>query len=308
MYIMTNFNYELLYYPKEHFITIRQTAARKLYFGNNQVYKLLKNQDPSWDVFITKYGQDQIITKIVLDFDSEDDPNKAKKDAQKLKRFTEDHGLNTVIVKSGSKGYHTYTQTAPWGFTRENDEFNKIHFQKFVENIIGMPELTYDTLDLTNTGAGLHGNIRLIGSIHPKTQKHCEIVEGRFKDWDTEINKITQFENDCYWSAYKSAGLNLKRVEHKQAEIINQAKTKYGVDPCAANDLRTLMPSIYGGDVKTFSDYITMTCPFHDDHTPSLKVKKEFYYCYTCNETGNWWTLRDKGVVDFKEETIRVKK
>ena len=76
------------------------------------------------------------------------------------------------------------------------------------------------------------------------------------------------------------------------------------------NDLRTLMPSIYGGEYKTFKKgYIMMQCPFHNDSNPSMIVKKEFYYCKACGEKGNWWNLREKGVVDFEdEEYIRVGK
>ena len=47
-------------------------------------------------------------------------------------------------------------------------------------------------------------------------------------------------------------------------------------------------------------------CPFHNDNNPSMKVKREFYYCLGCGATGNWWTLKKLGVVDF--DYIRVGK
>ena len=28
-------------------------------------------------------------------------------------------------------------------------------------------------------------------------------------------------------------------------------------------------------------------CPFHNDKTPSLDVRKNFYFCYGCGATGN---------------------
>lgn len=28
-------------------------------------------------------------------------------------------------------------------------------------------------------------------------------------------------------------------------------------------------------------------CPFHDDHRPSMDVRKNFYYCYTCGANGD---------------------
>jgi hypothetical protein len=32
-------------------------------------------------------------------------------------------------------------------------------------------------------------------------------------------------------------------------------------------------------------------CPFHDDHTPSLKLNEDYYYCFGCGATGD--------VIDF---------
>ena len=32
-------------------------------------------------------------------------------------------------------------------------------------------------------------------------------------------------------------------------------------------------------------------CPFHDDHTPSMKVNEDYFYCFGCGATGD--------VIDF---------
>ena len=32
-------------------------------------------------------------------------------------------------------------------------------------------------------------------------------------------------------------------------------------------------------------------CPFHDDHSPSLKLNEDYYYCFGCGEQGD--------VIDF---------
>ena len=178
-------------------------------------------------------------------------------------------------------------------------------FKKFTKLIIqGGKNVTYPTLDLTNTGAGLGGNIRVIGSTHPKTNNKCEIIEGEFKE-NIEPN---EFEWKCFIDAYEFAKIHEKHEDYKQKQRQAQMKRHQGGDPVLENDLRTLMPSIYGGDYKTFKNgYIMMQCPFHNDSNPSMIVKKEFYYCKACGEKGNWWNLRDKGGVDFEEEEyIRV--
>lgn len=300
-------DYELIYERKQHYLTIPQDNNRKLCFGNESIVKAIKNQKPNTDLFITKYAEDNIVQCIILDFDDKENPNNALNDARKLRMVLKRHGLNTIIVKSGSKGYHCYIQTEPLCFEFE-DVDSETFFKKFVELIIqGGMRVKYQTLDTTNTGAGLRGNIRVIGSIHPKTHQRCEIIEGEFKENITP----TSFEHECLRDAYEFAKIHEKHHILKERQRKANIHTHHGHgDPVLENDLRTLMPSIYGGDYKTFKNgYIMMQCPFHNDSNPSMIVKKEFYYCKACGEKGNWWNLRDKGDVDFEEEGyIRVGK
>lgn len=300
-------DYELIYEKKQHYLTIPQDNNRKLCFGNSSIIKAIKHQKEGTDLFITKYAEDNIVSCIILDFDDKANPDNALKDAKKLKMVLNRQGLNTVIVKSGSKGYHCYIQIPILNFGNDDhvaDVDSEAWFKKFTELIIqGNNHVQYATLDTTNTGAGLRGNIRVIGSIHPKTNNRCEIIDGEFK----ELVVPNQFVWDCFNDAHEFARI------HEKHEILKERQRKANVkkyngmdDPIAANDLRTLMPSIYGGDYKTFKNgYIMMQCPFHNDSNPSMIVKKEFYYCKACGEKGNWWNLRDKGVVDF-EDYIRV--
>lgn len=299
-------DYEIIYERKQHYLTIPQHDDRKLCFGNVSIKKAIKNQKEGTDLFITKYAEDNIVSCVILDFDDKENPDNAKRDAMKLKMIMSRQGLNTVIVRSGSKGYHCYIQIPIHNFG-DFDVDSETFFKKFVKLLIrGGKNIQYETLDTTNTGAGLRGNIRVIGSIHPKTGNQCEIIDGEFK----EIVMPNSFVSKCVIDAYEFAKIHEKHEVLKERERkANVAKHKGG-DPILENDLRTLMPSIYGGDYKTFKNgYIMMQCPFHNDSNPSMIVKKEFYYCKACGEKGNWWNLRDKGVVDFEEEEyIRVGK
>lgn len=301
----TMIDYELIYERKQHYLTIPQDNNRKLCFGNESILKAIKNQKPNTDLFITKYAEDNIVQCIILDFDDKENPNNALNDAKKLKLVLEKQGLNTIIVKSGSKGYHCYIQIPIHNFGDSFDVDNDRWFKKFTDLIIqGGRKVQYKTLDSTNTGAGLRGNIRVIGSIHPKTHNKCEIIDGEFKEHIIP----NHFVSECVREAYHFAQV------HEKNKILKEKQRKANVhqhhghgDPVLENDLRTLMPAIYGGDYKTFKNgYIMMQCPFHNDSNPSMIVKKEFYYCKACGEKGNWWNLRDKGVVDFEEEYLRV--
>ena len=300
-------DYELIYERKQHYLTIPQYNNRKLCFGNQSIIKAIKNQKPNTDLFITKYAEDNIVSCIILDFDDKANPNNALNDAKKLKMVLNRQGLNTVIVRSGSKGYHVYIQIPIHNFG-SFDVDAETFFKEFTSLLIkGGKNVQYKTLDTTNTGAGLRGNIRVIGSIHPKTNNRCEIIDGEFK----EMILPNSFVSSCVRDAYEFAKIHEKHnVLKERQRRANVQKHKGDGDPVLENDLRALMPSIYGGDYKVFKGgYIMMQCPFHNDSNPSMIVKKEFYYCKACGEKGNWWSLRDKGDVDFEEEEyIRVGK
>ncbi len=308
-------NYNLLFEEKQHYISIPQQHRRVLYYDENFLHKILRNQKEGNDIFISKYAVDRFVKVIILDFDNKDNPKKAFADAKRLQKETMKHGLNTVIVKSGSKGYHTYTQIPPHSF---NNEYMvetidpNICFDKFVDLVINKRRYHYKTLDNTNTSAGLHGNIRLIGSIHPKTGAKCEIIDGEFEDIDTNENPYSletyTFIHNCFLNAMKSSMIVDELKEKEQLNKLRQLNKDGVTHSAPEHDLRQLMPAIYGGETKSYAKgYLMMQCPFHNDNHPSMKVWEKYYYCLGCGEKGNWWNLRDKGVVDFEqEEYIRV--
>lgn len=306
------FNYEIIYQAKQHYVTIPQRQIRKLSFGSEHLNKMLKHQKKDEDMFITKYAKDGIVSCIILDFDDEDDAShsNAFRDAKKLQRFTSKKGLNTVIVSSTNKGYHIYIQLPPRYFGDGKSDVGvdrDVWFNKFVEYLINNRKFKYSTLDSTNTSAGLRGNIRIIGSIHPKTQERVHIIDGEFLD----CIEPCDWEWECMQKAYKYAETKPKIEEANKKELHRKLKDKIhnGQEMIDNHDLRILMPQIFGGEVKTFKKgYIYMQCPFHSDSSPSCFVDKEKYFCRSCGARGNWWSLQRMGYVQLpKEEFIRVK-
>lgn len=305
-------NYNLLFEEKQHYITIPQKRRKVIYHNENFLNKILRKQQEDEDIFITKYAKDNFVKAIILDFDNKDNPKKAFADAKRLQKESMKHGLNTVIVKSGSKGYHTYTQIPPHSFDMIEEVDPNVCFDKFVDLIINKQRYHYKTLDNTNTSAGLHGNIRVIGSIHPKTNAQCEIIDGDFKEMDTIENPFSletyTFIHNCFLNAIESSKISDELKEKEILEKLRKMKKGDGVRSAPEHDLRQLMPMIYGGETKHYAKgYMMMQCPYHNDSNPSMKVWEKYYYCLGCGEKGNWWSLRDKGVVDFEEEEyIRV--
>lgn len=294
-------NYSFLV-PNEHIITVRDRdtgfAKQHRYWNDAVIKKVLREQKPSEDIYVTKYPKSRLIDTVILDFDSED-IEKAYKDVKKLHNYLKIHGLNSVIVKSGSKGYHIYIEIAPFLFNDTNirkvSDWNS-YFNAFVCFLIHDGESYYPTLDQVNFSAGLNGNIRLIGSIHPKTGEKCEIIEGEFlKDY-----KVTELQDTAQRTAY--AKLEIKEEDRKQA--LRKTTVFDGDDPIKANDLREVFKDITG-EVKVYpKGYAYGICPEHNDHSPSLLITKEWFSCSSCNFKGNVFTLKRLGYVDFGKDGV----
>ena len=287
----------------EHIITVRDRATgfakQHRYWNNNVISKILKSQKATEDVYIQKYPKSRLIDTIILDFDSENIED-AYRDVKKMANYLKLNGLNTVIVKSGSKGYHAYIEIAPFLFNDTNirkvSDWNS-YFNAFVCFLIHDGESYYPTLDPINFSAGLNGNIRLIGSKHPKTGETCEIIEGEFlKDY-----KVTSIQDNAQRVAYSK--MQIKKEDKKR--VLNKTRVYEGNDPILVNDLREIFPQITGEDGKIYpKGYMYIRCPFHNDNSPSLLVTKEWYSCSSssCNAKGNIWTLKKKGLVEFDSD------
>ena len=288
--------------PNEHIITIRNrdtgVAVQKRYWNNNVISKILENQLPNEDIYISKYPKNRLIDTIILDFDSED-VKEAYKDVKKMSNYLRIHGLNTVIVKSGSKGYHAYIEIAPFLFNDTNirkiSDWNG-YFNAFVCFLIHDGESYYPTLDNVNFSAGLNGNIRLIGSIHPKTGERCEIIEGEFlKEY-----KVTQIQDSAQRTAY--AKMEIKKEDRERQ--LKSTKVIDGTDPITNNDLRDVFKELTG-DIKIYpKGYGYCKCISHNDRNPSLLVTKEWFSCSSCGFKGNIYTLKKMGLVEFDSNGV----
>ena len=263
-------------------------------------------------MFITKYAKDGIVCCVILDFDDEDKSHSnAYRNARKVQRFTGKKGLNTVIVSSTNKGYHVYIQLPPRYFGDGKSDVGvdrDVWFNKFVEYLINNRKFKYATLDSTNTSAGLRGNIRIIGSVHPRTQEKVHIVDGEFLDWIEPVD----WEWDCMQRSYAFAETQPMVEEANQRQLHRKLREKKhdGQEIIDNHDLRVLMPQIFGGKTKSFAKgYIMMQCPFHSpDNNPSMVIEKDYYFCKSCHSKGNVWSLIKMGYVQLpKQDFIRVK-
>ena len=288
--------------PKQHMITVRDREGfpkQYRYWNNDVIKKVLAEQNDTSDIYISKYPSSRLVSTVILDFDSQD-INEAYDDVNRMRNYLEINGLNSVIVFSGSKGYHLYIEIAPFLFadTEIRNGINwKSYFNAFVCFLIHDGRHTYKTLDKVNFSAGLNGNIRLIGSKHPVTHEVCEIIEGSFKS----ERQVTRLQDE----AQKKAYCKLEIVEDETQQKLKRAKVIKGNDPIKNNDLRDIFRQITG-DMKLYpKGYGYCSCPYHgrDEHF-SLLVTKEWFSCSACTFRGNIWTLRKLGLVDFGDDGV----
>lgn len=290
--------------PNQHIITIRNRdtgwAKQKRVWDERIIHKVLAEQKSCEDIYISKYPKNRLVDTVILDFDNKDDPSLAYKDVKKVSNYLKKSGLNTVIVESGSKGNHLYIQIAPFLFKdtayRRVSDWNSF-FNAFVCFLIHNSSNLYKTLDKTNFSAGLNGNIRLVGSIHPSTGNTCRIIEGNFKD----IDSVASVQDEAQKKAYLK--MEIKAEDEKLKEF-RKTKALGGDNPIEVNDLREIFREMTG-DIKIYpKGYGYCCCPVHGDKHPSLLVTKEWFNCASCNFKGNIFTLKRMGLVEFDNNGV----
>ena len=296
-----NMDYESIFRKKQHYITIPQIPSKKVFVGNRQVNRILNNQTDEQDIFITKYPKDNCVSTVILDFDDKANPDNAFGDVKVLKRYLHRKGLNTVIVRSGRKGYHAYIQIPVHNFVggelaHANFEPN-VWFKQYIKQLIGFYDgKYYSTLDEINFSAGLRGNIRLINSKHPRGSR-CEVILGEF---ETNIEP-----NDWDWEAFQ---VSKKFAEDDAKKIFETAKLDYdGSDLIEDNDLRDIFEHELGANLKRYNGYAYANCIYHSDSHKSLFIDKEKFRCNSCDAKGNIYTLLKNRLIKIDND-VRIGK
>lgn len=249
------------------------------------------------DIFYHCYGREEAINYFVLDFDCEDDPSLALCDLDYVQDNLEEHGFNCVVVMSGNKGYHLYTQIPTTRFDNYGVNSHTM-FTLFWKQLIEYGKYNLETLDENHWRNSLGSNIRLIGSIHPRTCNEVSICDGKF------INPEEIEENSWYQKCIRNAlSLSVQAMIDEKRVRLNTRKrnrefyNKHGVD-LEQVDLRDVFSTIYGEYFsKSFGKYDSYNCMFHDDQSPSMLVWKDYYMCKSCGKKGNIRTLINNGYV-----------
>lgn len=298
-----------IFEEKEHYLTTvyrgRNRNAKRIRIKSvDQLERLVKMQPKNSDMYITKYAKSDIVWNIILDFDAEDDKSVAWNDCLTISKFLERKGIDCVIVDSTNKGYHLYVQIPPTNFRTFFDEpieEPSLFFKYYVIELLNLDSFKLKSLDEVNFNSSLDGNIRVISSIHPKTNKVVHIVKGNFHNIEKNLD---YYENAMHYHtqvirvAYNKYCEQLEEIETKRLQYANRVKTE---DDLLSLDLRDVFQNIFTlYKVRKYGDTIWSCCPFHEtaSSNPSFCITPTHYFCASCGEKGNIFTLIKKGLVE----------
>ena len=298
-----------IFEPKQHYLTTvyrnRNRNARRVRIKSvDQLERLVENQPVNSDLYITKYGKDGVVWNIILDFDSEADKELAWNDCLTISKFLERKGIDCVIVDSTNKGYHLYVQIPHTNFKvffDEPIEEPSLFFKYYVIELLNLDSFKLKSLDEVNFNASLDGNIRVIGSTHPKTNQVVYIKQGKFHDINENLD---YYENAMHYhdkiirSAFRKYKEALEEIETKRLQYADRLKTE---DDLLSLDLRDVFRNIFSlHKVRSYGDTVWCCCPFHETATsnPSFCITPTHYFCASCGEKGNIFTLIKKGLVE----------
>ncbi len=108
-----------------------------------------------------------------------------------------------------------------------------------------------------------------------------------------ECKQLAKREDDLtHWSVLKCERLE-KKLNKLGMEVKILLGRKEGISPEKIAHARTFPISNFIDSRRGMAK-----CPFHNEKTPSLDVRKNFYYCYGCGATGD--------VIDFVMQTRNI--
>ena len=129
-----------------------------------------------------------------------------------------------------------------------------------------------------------------------KNERRVEFLKQRSEEYEQKLveaqkSYATQFKNDSpYWIRQMSQEKIIRIVNHlkslKSELRYRQSGKGNGITP----DM-IIRAKEYPLENLVEANHQKALCPFHDDKNPSMWIKKNFYYCFSCSANGD--------VIDF---------
>lgn len=262
------FNKEIFYslYDERSMVRFINTTTNKTisrrFIKNEGFVKLFKklNQNINYlNSYIEKYPDENQIDKIYLDFDGES--SQVKKDVIKVVNLLRDNNIGYFVENSTNKGLHVIIfLNKNYNFKlHKKFQYNNKMFKNFIFNLIGGDYITLDKVNM-----GMKTNIRMLYSIHSKT--NCQVLPVDY--WKPEKTN-TKYIDNCYIEAKNSIPEIKYKGHFKKVNVFE------GSNKAPLIDLRELPWDIVYNDGRR----LWCRCRWHQDNHASLVVYSKAAYC-----------------------------
>lgn len=244
-----------------------------------------------------------IITKIVVDLDNKENPDKTVEDARKIVQLFNQLNYKVIVNKSGRKGLHIHIKTK----TLQNSKIDlaiKDFFQKLAT------KLNITTLDQKVIADQTARIIRLPGSYHPKTGNPCKPVDIFSSDKIEEMIEIplNQLELTSGNGSIERSILQQIKQAPKYNSKPHKSEAYNLIETIDWNIMDRVFSDLYETGDNRGNRYI-VKCPFHDDNNPSAFYTDSLFHCSACNiSIGVWKMLTEHSGYDPKDAMNIIKK
>ena len=255
-------------------------------------------KDGNWPV---KTG---IITKIVIDLDDKENPDKTVEDARKIVQIFNRLDYKVIVNKSGQKGLHIHIKTE----TLKNPNIDKA-IKHFFEKLA--TKLNITTLDQKVISDQTARIIRLPQSYHPKTGNPCRPVDINSADKIEEMIEIplNQLELTSGNGSIERSILQQIQQPLKYNSKPHKSEAYNLIDkPINWNVMDCVFPDLYETGNYKGNKWI-VRCPFHNDNNPSAFYNDSLFHCSACNiSVGVWKMLTEHSEYSKKDAMNLIKK
>jgi hypothetical protein len=217
------------------------------------------------------------ISKIVLDLDDKENPDKTVQDARKMVEILTQLGYEVITLRSGQKGLHVHIKTEK--MTDPQIDMKIYYFFKTLAEKLDIT--TFDEKVIKDQTARI---TRIPYTKHPKSEKLCIPVDVFSSDKIDEMTvpDISTLRLKSSDGKIESNILSIPIIKVDKPSTVMQRKWK----PAIAKEINwnimdKVFSYLYGEGNNRGDKYITL-CPFHDDHHPSAFYTDTFFHCSTC--------------------------
>lgn len=231
-------------------------------------------------------------------------------ETKKLINYFKNKNIEPYLIFSGFKGFHIniFFQEAKLNCI-SNISYSIANYYKDHLN------LKYLDLNVNKDAISRVQRTPLIK--HEKTGLYTKPLNNEviYDDFLTIIkknnNKVDLFNiTDYTISNTKLVELDNKfKVEKLKTEISKPLEIKPVSNEVnnIFSDMRVLAKLLLGEPVRTYKEYNSYKCPFHDDKNPSVRIYKNNFLCATCNLSLNYFQFIKKYYELETDDDVKLK-